>query len=30
MLPTLQSALVTVNPTKSFFATKEARIAFLQ
>ncbi|MDY1003851.1 ABC transporter substrate-binding protein [Curtobacterium sp. CFBP9011] len=30
MLPTLQSALVTVNPTKSFFATREARIAFLQ
>jgi peptide/nickel transport system substrate-binding protein len=30
MLPTLQSALVTVNPTKPFFATKEARVAFLQ
>jgi peptide/nickel transport system substrate-binding protein len=30
MLPTLQSALVTVNPTKSFFSTKAARLAFLQ
>ncbi len=29
-LPTLQSALLTVNPTKSFFSTKEARTAFLQ
>ncbi len=29
-LPTLQSALLTVNPTRSFFSTKEARTAFLQ
>ncbi|PZF59299.1 ABC transporter substrate-binding protein [Curtobacterium sp. MCBD17_034] len=30
MLPTLQSALVTVNPTKSFFSSKQARLAFLE
>ena len=30
MLPTLQSALVTVNPSKPFFAEKEARMAFMQ
>jgi peptide/nickel transport system substrate-binding protein len=30
MLPTLQSALVTVNPTKSFFSTRAARLAYLQ
>ncbi len=30
MLPTLQSALVTLNPSRPFFATKEARLAFLQ
>lgn len=30
MLPTLQSALVTLNPSRSFFSTKEARLAFLQ
>ncbi|RZS89711.1 peptide/nickel transport system substrate-binding protein [Motilibacter rhizosphaerae] len=29
-LPTLQSALVTVNPTRSFFATVPARMAFLK
>lgn len=29
-LPTLQSALLTVNPTRSFFETKQARTAFLQ
>jgi peptide/nickel transport system substrate-binding protein len=29
-LPTLQSALLTVNPTKDFFATQKARMAFLQ
>ena len=28
-LPTLQSALITLNPNKSFFATKQARLAFL-
>lgn len=28
-LPTLQSALITVNPSKSFFATVDARMAFL-
>ncbi|GAA0313472.1 ABC transporter substrate-binding protein [Kineococcus aurantiacus] len=30
MLPTLQSALVTVNPTKEFFKSQQARLAFLQ
>ena len=30
LLPTLQSALVTLNPTKSFFKTQEARVAFLK
>lgn len=30
MLPTLQSALITVNPSKSFFAEKTARTAFMQ
>jgi len=30
MLPTLQSALVTLNPSKAFFSSKEARLAFLQ
>lgn len=29
-LPTLQSALLTVNPSKEFFANKEARTAFMQ
>ncbi|RFA18160.1 ABC transporter substrate-binding protein [Subtercola boreus] len=29
LLPTLQSALITTNPSKSFFATKEARQAFM-
>ncbi|MEW2080095.1 hypothetical protein AB0941_42615, partial [Streptomyces sp. NPDC013433] len=29
MLPTLQSALVTVNPTKEFFRSQQARVAFL-
>lgn len=28
-LPTLQSALITVNPSKSFFSTLDARIAFM-
>jgi peptide/nickel transport system substrate-binding protein len=30
MLPTLQSALVTLNPSRDFFRSKEARLAFLQ
>lgn len=30
LLPTWQAALVFVNPSKSFFSTKEARMAFLQ
>ena len=30
LLPTLQSALVTLNPSKSFFSAKTARTAFLQ
>lgn len=30
MLPTLQSALVTLNPSREFFSSKEARLAFLQ
>jgi len=30
MLPTLQSALVTLNPSRDFFSSKEARLAFLQ
>lgn len=30
MLPTLQSALLTLNPSLDFFSTKEARTAFLQ
>jgi peptide/nickel transport system substrate-binding protein len=29
-LPTLQSALVTVNPSRSFFKTQKARIAFMK
>lgn len=29
-LPTLQSAIVTTNPSKSFFKTQQARLAFLQ
>lgn len=29
-LPTLQSALLTLNPSKSFFSSKPARLAFLQ
>jgi peptide/nickel transport system substrate-binding protein len=29
-LPTLQSALLTLNPSKSFFSTQKARLAFLQ
>jgi peptide/nickel transport system substrate-binding protein len=29
-LPTLQSALVTVNPSHDFFKTPEARVAFLK
>ncbi len=29
-LPTLQSALITLNPNKPFFESKEARLAFLQ
>jgi peptide/nickel transport system substrate-binding protein len=29
LLPTLQDALITVNPSKSFFATKDARTAFM-
>ncbi len=30
LLPTLQSALITLNPSKEFFATKPARTAFMQ
>jgi peptide/nickel transport system substrate-binding protein len=30
LLPTLQSALVTLNPSRSFFKTQPARMAFLQ
>lgn len=30
MLPTLQSALVTLNPSREFFSTQEARLAFLR
>ncbi|MGI4896513.1 MAG: ABC transporter substrate-binding protein [Janthinobacterium lividum] len=30
MLPTLQSALVTLNPSKDLFSSQEARLAFLQ
>jgi peptide/nickel transport system substrate-binding protein len=30
LLPTLQSALITVNPSKPFFSTKDARMAFMQ
>jgi peptide/nickel transport system substrate-binding protein len=30
LLPTLQSALITVNPSKQFFSAKEARTAFMQ
>jgi peptide/nickel transport system substrate-binding protein len=30
LLPTLQSALVTLNPSKSFFKSTDARLAFLQ
>ena len=30
MLPTLQSALVTLNPSKDFFKDRDARLAFLQ
>lgn len=30
LLPTLQSALVTLNPSKPFFADREARLAFLE
>jgi peptide/nickel transport system substrate-binding protein len=30
LLPTLQSALVTVNPSRDFFAKQEARTAFMQ
>jgi peptide/nickel transport system substrate-binding protein len=29
-LPTLQSSLLTLNPSRSFFATKQARLAFLK
>ena len=30
LLPTLQSALITLNPSKSFFSQKPARVAFMQ
>jgi peptide/nickel transport system substrate-binding protein len=30
LLPTFQSTLITVNPSKKFFASKEARTAFMQ